>query len=123
MRHPSPWIPGRCEVTAITENEPKHWHDANGKHRMMDPRRSIDSYPERWWDADERAYVTHLQTHEGEHTDPQRKEGDSPTVQGLFDLLEARERECTTIRELISATRLNEESKQALIRLHDKYGK
>lgn len=92
------------EVTAVTGKEPQHWHDADGRHRMADPRTTSD-VPERWWDMDERAYVTHLQTHEGEKRDPVRNSEDSRVVRSLFDLLEARCEEIEKIRELITAHR------------------
>ena len=95
-------------MSAITGTEPAHWHDGGGKHKMADPR-TIEGYQERWWDADERRYVTHLETHEGERSeqrsDPQPSAEDSPAVRSLFALLDARERECQTIRELIVAQR------------------
>jgi hypothetical protein len=100
-------------VTAITGNEPFHWHDAAGRHAMTDPR-TIDGYSERWWDADERLFVTHLQTHEGEKSDPKRCPDDSDAVKALFDLWEARERECGRIRALIAAHREHTTAKRAI---------
>jgi len=100
-------------VSSITGKEPAHWHDAEGRHRMPDPRMT-EFYPERWWDSDERAYVTHLQTHEGEKTDPKPRSADSPLVRDLFELLQAKLSECESIRALIVAHRELEASKAAL---------
>lgn len=100
-------------MTAITGKEPFHWHAPDGNHRMTDPR-TIPGWPERWWDSDEKSYVTHLQTHEEERSKPQRKTGDGPRIQGLFDLLEARETECRHIREMIVAQRELDAAKKAL---------
>lgn len=95
-------------MTTIIGNEPHHWHDADGKHRMPDPR-ALDGYPRRWWDMDERAYVTHLETHEGEHTDPQRMSADSNRIKSLFDLADAKLREVEAIKGLIVEYRLADE--------------
>lgn len=100
-------------MSGIIANEPAHWHDAAGKHNMKDPR-TIEGWPRNWWDSDERAYVTHLETHEGERTDPKPREADSPLVRDLFELLEAHRREDQSIRELIVAHRAHAVAKAAL---------
>jgi hypothetical protein len=89
-------------VTAITGNEPKHWHDANGKHRMPDPRK-LNVQPQ-YWAADERAYVAHLEMHE--NAPVEREDDDAPEIAALFDLMESREREITTMRQLILTLRM-----------------
>lgn len=91
-------------MTIVTGHEPWHWHDVNGIHRMTDPR-TIEGYSPAFYDADERAYVTHLETHEGELSDPQRSAYDSPALVTLFELLEARQKEVETIKELIASRR------------------
>lgn len=95
-------------VSAVTGHEPGHWHDVQGNHRMTDPR-TIDGWPERWWDTDEKSYVTHLQTHEGERTDPRQRADDSPLVRSLFELMESKRHEIQSIKELIAARREAEE--------------
>lgn len=74
---------------------------------MTDPR-TIPSWRESYMDADERAYVAHLVSHENLESgaDVQRQPEDSDMVSGLFDLLEIREMEVKKIRKLIAAVRL-----------------
>lgn len=94
-------------MSAVTGTEPHWWHDAGGCHKMTDPR-TIRGYNERWWDMDERAFVTHLKTHEGERKDPAPTAEDSPRVRQLFELMEARLKEVDTMKELIWAIRQSE---------------
>lgn len=98
-------------MSKSTGNEPEHWHDANGKHNMTDPR-TIPGYLEKYWEADEKAYVAHLRWHEHVDANPFRQEGDSEKVNELFKLYdtvseqaEILARALETIAELIAAQR------------------
>jgi hypothetical protein len=70
---------------------------------MTDPR-TISGWTEQMRDADERAYVAHLEAHEPE-TVPERQPGDSIQISTLFDMIAAREDEISTMRQLINALR------------------
>lgn len=106
-------------VSRITDEEPKHWHNEDGTHRMTDPRTIYGPQPVKGkpgvfsvgvpighWDLDERAYALHLAEHEG--AAPQRREGDSPRVSNLFDLIEAKQQEIVRAARLIAAIRAAE---------------
>jgi hypothetical protein len=92
-------------VSKIIDGEPKHWHDANGKHNMTDPR-TIDGWTEKMWDADERAYVAHLREHENDV--PEREDDDPAEVSALFDLIEHNEVTNAKLRMLIGALRMRD---------------
>lgn len=108
----------------ITGNEPKHWHDENGRHRMPDPRRQATSQPIIrdgvatgemstppgkdaicHGDPDMRAYWDHLDAHDAERKAPRRRDDDTPMVAALFEVIEGSERQIDTCRKMINALR------------------
>jgi hypothetical protein len=89
-------------MTNITGTEPRHWHDG-GKHRMPDLRKI--SYPEKFWDSDERAYIAHLREHETNAKFPKPTPEDSETVKNLFKMIALSERTAHNAREMIIALR------------------
>lgn len=98
-------------MSKSTGNEPEHWHDANGKHNMTDPR-TIPGWPANLWDSDEREYVAHLRWHEHTDANPFPRDTDSEKVRELFKLYdtvseqaEILARALETIAELIAAQR------------------
>ena len=92
-------------MSKLTGKEPKHWHDADGKHPMKDPRTIGDGYPEQYWNADERAYVQHLEAHEAEMGNPQPADDDPPIVTAALALIASNEAQNAKLRMLISAFR------------------
>lgn len=89
-------------MSRITGTERRHWHDAEGRHRMPDPRKFNDGqYPERFWDSDERAYVEHLKAHELRTHVPQPEDSDSDTIKALFGSIELHQQIIETTRALI----------------------
>lgn len=96
-------------MSRITGKEPEHWHDADGRHRMKDPR-EIVSIPKRYWLPDERIYAAHLAEHEG--AIPQREDNDPEGIKALFDLIEQQQSMIKKAAMLITAIRQrNTESK------------
>lgn len=93
-------------MSKITGSERPHWHDTQGRHRMTDPRTFNEgAYPERFWDADERAYVEHLRQHERDEEIPQPRETDTPAVRSLFASIAVAEKMIRATRELINTLR------------------
>lgn len=105
-------------MSNLTGNEPKHWHDENGNHRMPDPRKFAAPQPIEGTgqmssgvskrdicvgDPDLAAYWDHLDEHD--RMIPERRNDDSPAVKALFDQLENGERAIETARELIVTLR------------------
>jgi hypothetical protein len=93
-------------MSKIALNEPKHWHDDRGHHRMPDPRQ-FTGYAKRFWDADERAYVAHLETHEAEGLVPKPLPDDTDEIKTLFRMIGLAEETIRVSRELIRAKRLS----------------
>jgi hypothetical protein len=109
----------------ITGKEPKHWHDASGRHRMPDPRRLAKPEPVVGeggeptgemsvgqtkksicaGNPDMAAYWDHLDEHDRLGVMPERREDDPPEVQALFDKIENNEAQNATMWELIAARR------------------
>lgn len=103
-------------MAMVSGDEPAHWHDADGRHRMRDPRsvyersemfegRPVANVPRRLWDPDERAYTEHLEAHEQGATSPAPRGEDPPEVTTLFDVIDANERTNKAASELIAAIR------------------
>lgn len=114
----------------ITGNEPRHWHDEQGRHRMNDPRSyygpspvlGADSEPliekgepvmsdginRKYWEPDERMYADHLSTHEQMRDgtfEPQPEDGDSDAIKALFAERENSEQIIAKTNQLIAALR------------------
>jgi hypothetical protein len=96
-------------MTEITGREPKHWHGSDGKHRMPDMRR-FAGYSKNFWDSDERAYVAHLEAHEGSRDRPVPEPGDSAQIKSLFQMINVSEKAAKNARLLIIALRQAEAS-------------
>lgn len=109
-------------MSKITGNEPKHWHDEDGRHRMPDPRRVyergkflgerfdgelVQDTPRSLWERDERAYAEHLEAHGIGVNDPRPEPlaEDSKFVKLLFAKIEKNERQNKIMREWIVAIR------------------
>lgn len=105
-------------MSKITDREPKHWHDADGNHRMPDPRRLAAPQPIAGThemstppgkavichgDPDLAAYWDHLDEHD--RAVPQRRPRDSAQVKALFDQAENGERVTGMAHELITVLR------------------
>lgn len=114
-------------MTKITGNEPDHWHDESGRHRMPDPRPGyergrflgetfegelVQDTPRHLWDPDERAYAEHLETHGigADDPRPERREDDHKFVKLLFLKIENNERQNKIMREWIVAMREAEQA-------------
>jgi len=91
-------------MSRLTGHEPKHWHDADGKHRMTDLRK-ISGWAEQFWSRDEKEYVRHLEAHEDEVQNPEPQPGDPPMVSTQFAWIEHYEEMIRTTRQLIVALR------------------
>lgn len=91
-------------MSRLTGREPKHWHDAQGRHRMTDPR-ALDWWQLRFADADEKRYVEHLEAHEDEALNPEPRPDDTPKVQALFEHIESLEAMIRVERSMITALR------------------
>lgn len=87
-------------MSSLTGQEPAHWHNGDGTHNMTDPREIRGWHPS-LWDQDERAYVAHLETHEG----PAPLPGDSPIVLSIIALRKARLAEVERLTALIAEHR------------------
>lgn len=87
-------------MSKITEREPAHWHNQDGRHNMADPR-TMPGYDRKHWDDDEKKYVEHLEV----HSTPTPLESDSDHVRRLFELIEANEEANAKLRELITTYR------------------
>lgn len=93
-------------MSLITGNEPKHWHDENGKHCMPDPRKfGSPKHITCHGDADMAAYWDHLEAHDMLIEFPQRRADDSDAVKALFDKMENAEDVMRTAAKLIAALR------------------
>ena len=92
-------------MTKITGEEPWHWHNAEGRHNMTDPR-TLPNYPRKFWDKDELAYVSHLNAHKDALGLPERQDDDPEVIRTLFTLIEANEQQNDKLRALISAFRM-----------------
>jgi len=92
-------------MSALIDSEPLHWHDDRGDHRMRDPR-TIEGYASQWWDADERAYVRHLEAHEAELAIPTPRDDDSLEIVTLFEVIDNAKQTIKTAREAITAHRM-----------------
>lgn len=91
-------------MSRLGEEDRRHWHDDKGRHRMPDPR-TFAGYPERFWDADERAFVRHLEAHEAEDAVPRPRHDDPPEITALFERISAAEQTIEASRRLIRAKR------------------
>lgn len=91
-------------MTRLSSNEPRHWHDSRGRHRMPDPRAVEISACYR--DKDERAYLLHLEEHEALAEVPEPQAGDSPAINALFEHIASLEQTIRKERQLIIALRL-----------------
>lgn len=111
-------------MSKITGNEPKHWHDENGRHCMPDPRRLAEPLPVIrggvatgemstppskadicHGDPDMRLYWDHLDAHDQQREIPTRRSDDSPEVSALFDVIDNSEQQIATCRRLIGEMR------------------
>lgn len=104
-------------MSKITGSEPKHWHDADGKHRMPDPRKAFgpvqiagrpgeysNGIPRRLWgDPDQVRYAEHLDAHDA--VIPERRDDDSDAVRVLFNKIEADQAAIAKAGELIKGLR------------------
>lgn len=101
-------------MSAITGTEPAHWHDADGRHRMRDPRK-IPGWVWKdksgnWSDADERAYVQHLIDHEPpapeRAMDPvEPRPGDPETALTIIAAIGVTQQMLAKYHELLAAVR------------------
>jgi hypothetical protein len=92
-------------MSRITGNEPKHWHDPKGRHRMSDPRDVYSGAAARHHDRDEQLYARHLEVHEILATDPEPLRGDPPAVAALFAHIESLEAVIAKEKQLVIALR------------------
>lgn len=111
-------------MSKITGNEPQHWHDEKGRHRMPDPRRLAEPEPIMrggkptgemsvplsrrdicHGDPDQSLYWDHLDAHDREASDPQRRDDDPADIRALFDKIEYNEAQNAIMRELIATKR------------------
>lgn len=58
-------------------------------------------------DPDMSAYWDHLDAHDREAADPQRRDDDPADIRALFDKIELNDAQNATMRELIAAKRKN----------------
>lgn len=97
-------------MSKLAENEPEHWHDADtGMHCMKDPRKIPGWFPG-MWDAEEKAYASHLVAHEAEVKRPQRRDNDAEVIRTFFDLIENNEAQNKKLHALIAAYRMERAS-------------
>lgn len=107
-------------MSKITGQEPEHWHNADGTHRMRDPRRFTLPQPIPgtremapgqtrvnicYGDPDLARYWDHLDEHDRLMASPERKTDDSPAMSALLDALENSQRITRTTGELINKLR------------------
>lgn len=108
-------------MTRITGNEPRHWHDADGNHRMPDPRLPVinpttrqptgqmSSPPSKGaichGDPDMALYWSHLDAHDQLQTTPAALPTDSLEIRNLFKAIAAKEAEVKVMRMLIITIR------------------
>lgn len=104
-------------MSALTGTEPDHWHDADGHHRMKDPRKipgwDWKKKSRNWSDADERAYVQHLIDHETpapeRAMDPvEAQPDDSAAARALIDTIKTTQATLATCHELLATLRLRD---------------
>lgn len=102
-------------MSRITGDEPAHWHDERGRHRMPDPRKipgwDWEDTSGNWSDADERAYVQHLIEHEAPSLaramEPvTARPGDNPTALAIIEAITSTQAMLATYHELLAAVRL-----------------
>lgn len=79
------------------------FHDKDGRHlyphpRTYEPRKSL-------WSAVERRYAAHLDRHAELAVNPERMEGDHPSVLALFDHIEHMEQIIAKEKQLVIALR------------------
>jgi hypothetical protein len=94
-------------MTRITGDEPSHWHDETGRHRMPDHRKT-PGWKRSYGSADEKAYWDHLEAHDDAPL--HRMDDDPAVVVALFDHIEAMQRTIAKSRELITAYRQQKET-------------
>ena len=104
-------------MSAINGNEPDHWHDEHGHHRMKDPREVYGNHWKNqtgnWTDADERAYARHLIAHESLLIAPQPQPGDTEAILALVRAMQGAEEILRTGTGLIAALRQQQQQKEA----------
>lgn len=91
-------------MSRLTGNEPRHWHDSRGRHRMPDPRALEIKACYR--DGDERAYRAHLEEHEALAEVPEPQPDDGPAIVSLFEHIQVLEQTIRKERQLIITLRL-----------------
>lgn len=96
-------------MSRLSGHEPRHWHDAQGRHRMTDPR-TLDWWQPRFADMDEKRYAAHLEAHEGDGKDPEPLPGDLPAVNALFEHIASLE--ATIVKEKLLITALRQQAVQ-----------
>lgn len=73
-------------MSKLDRNEPAHWHDASGKHRLRYP---ADYEPRRgMWSRAERLYAAHIDEHHRQSVDPGPLETDSELIKSVFAHIE-----------------------------------
>ncbi len=116
-------------MTRITNTEPRHWHDADGNHRMPDPRRLalpepiLDPFTRQptgemsaptskgticHGDPDLALYWSHLDAHDRMHTIPDPLPDDPQEVRTLFAKIRSNEAQNVVMYNLIAAHREKE---------------
>lgn len=104
-------------MSSITGNEPDHWHDEHGRHRMKDPREVYGNHWKNqtgnWTDADERAYTRHLIAHESMLAAPEPQPGDTEAIRSLIRAMQNAEEILRTGTELIASLRQQQQQKAA----------
>lgn len=113
-------------MTRITNTEPRHWHDADGNHRMPDPRLlatpqpvinpetgqptgQMSSPPSKGaichGDPDLALYWSHLDAHDQLQTTPEPRHDDSLEIRSLFAKIASNEAQTKVLRMLIITLR------------------
>jgi len=111
-------------MSKLKDDEPDHWHYADGRHRMPDPRplyepgkfkgetfegEPVKDVPRSLWEPDERAYAEHLEAH-GVGVPPEQlavypTPEDPQLVKDMFALIAANEATNAKMRQIIMAIR------------------
>lgn len=95
-------------MTQLTGHEPVHWHTVtdNGtvRHNRTDPR-TIPDYKPAHWDADERAFVAHLEAHEDAANSVEPLPDDHDLVRGALAYIASKQRELSTLRDIVLTLR------------------
>lgn len=101
-------------MSAINGNEPAHWHDDHGRHRMRDVRTipgwDWENKSRDWSSPDERAYIQHLIAHE-EAGDP--LPGDPPAVLALLEKIKVGRATIDKEVQLVRALRQQHQAKES----------